>query len=209
MKRFVLPYLLLTACTVSADRKIVCFGDSVTEGYGVSASAAWCSKLSTLPNTKTINLGVGGNSSRDGLARFDDALAQKPDWITIMFGLGDAYDPDEDGIPRISLEEYERNIRAMIKKAKRKNIKVLLMSSNATTDTKYNARLKPYILTIRKIAADCDVSLVENYSAFAEAIIEGVSYFVDYAHPNELGQQKIFEGAVKFFKKQGRKRNAS
>lgn len=205
MKKFIFTLLLLTACTAHADRKIVCFGDSVTQGYGVDFHASWCTRLSHLPGTQSINLGVGGNSSVDGLARFDDALKLSPDWITIMFGLGDAYDPDEDGIPRVSLEVYERNIRTMIKRAKRKRIKVLLMTSNATTDRNYNARLKPYILTVRNIAADCEVPLVENYSAFAEAIIEGVSYFVDYAHPNELGQAKIYEQVVKTLKNRGRR----
>lgn len=200
MKGFLASFLLLTACAVQADTKVVCFGDSVTLGRGMPQGASWCDQLDALPRVRTINLGVGGDTSRDGLARFPEILKHKPDAVIIMFGLNDAYNGGEEGV-RVSLEEYESNIDWMIKKLKKKKIQVVLQTSNCTLSINDNFKLKPYVEAARRLARNHKIPLVENYSPFAEAAMEGLEYYIDAVHPSEAGHYDISKRVNKIFKK--------
>jgi lysophospholipase L1-like esterase len=60
---------------------------------------------------RVVNAGVGGNTSREGLARMDsDVLAHRPDVVLVQFGGNDAT-PEMDR--RVPLDEYARNLAAM------------------------------------------------------------------------------------------------
>lgn len=192
--------LLLTACSAIAEQKrVVCYGDSVTLGRGMPAGASWCDQLDALPNIKTINLGVGGDSTREGLARFSDIFNHKPHGVVIMFGLNDADDREGKG-ERVSLAEYESNLDWMIKKLKAKKIKVALQTSNCTTSTDANFKLKPYILSVRRLARNHKIPVIENYSPSCEAAMEGLEYYIDYLHPSELGHYDIAQRVIKVVK---------
>jgi acyl-CoA thioesterase-1 len=78
--------------------KLVAFGDSVTAGAESTASdltywARWAQQLrSKYPDAtiESVNSGVGGDLSDDGLARLDaGVIAHKPDLVLIAFGLND------------------------------------------------------------------------------------------------------------------------
>lgn len=43
-------------------------------------------------NIRVVNMGINGNTSLDLKARFEsDALALKPDWLSIMVGVNDVW----------------------------------------------------------------------------------------------------------------------
>ena len=75
---------------------IVAFGDSITEGQtGVKPEANWLLKLGKKlgKNIRLYNAGVGGNSAREAMARYErDVLARKPDIVLLEFG-GNNHDP--------------------------------------------------------------------------------------------------------------------
>ena len=75
---------------------IVAFGDSITEGKtGVAPEDNWLLKLGRKlgPQYKLFNAGVGGNSAREAMARYEkDVLACNPDIVLIEFG-GNNHDP--------------------------------------------------------------------------------------------------------------------
>lgn len=185
-KWIVLVMCLLCTGTASAAR-LVCFGDSVTEGYGVAESDKWCTRLGG------INAGVGGNSTLDAVARFQaDVLSRRPDVVTIMFGIGDAS-------YGVSVAEYKKNLRSMVRQLKRRSVRVILMTSNVTMRLWLNALMQDYVRAVRDVARREDVTLVDNYQSFAEILTTGVRYnemLMDEAHPNAYGHEIIFE-AVK------------
>ena len=59
--------------------KIVAFGDSITQGYGVDPEQCWLKYLGKkLGNTfDLINAGVGGNSAREAMARYEKDVLSK------------------------------------------------------------------------------------------------------------------------------------
>ena len=77
--------------------KIVAFGDSITEGLagGITPEQNWLNQLSKKLGSgfELVNAGVGGNSSREAMARYErDVLAHDPDIVLLEFG-GNNHDP--------------------------------------------------------------------------------------------------------------------
>lgn len=100
---------------------IVVFGDSITNASTeMPETQRWPLLLEQALKrkfpTKTIrvvNAGVGGNTSREGLARLEkDVLRHKPDCVVVQFGGNDAT-PEPNR--RVSLDEYRANLDAMRK----------------------------------------------------------------------------------------------
>ena len=67
---------------------------------------------------RVTNSGIGGNTSRDLLQRFDrDVVSLKPDWVSICIGINDVWRQfDSPAIPdeQVSPEEYRSNVEKMI-----------------------------------------------------------------------------------------------
>ena len=67
---------------------------------------------------RVTNSGIGGNTSRDLLQRFDrDVVSLKPDWVSICIGINDVWRQfDSPAIPdeQVSPEEYRFNVEKMI-----------------------------------------------------------------------------------------------
>ena len=105
--------------------KIVCFGDSLTEGsYGGSYFNALVQQM---PEHQLINAGVGGNTVLNLLRRVeDDVLAQAPDGVFVMVGGNDAISSSQPntrsyyrqamGIPDgvVTPEQFEQAYRDLL-----------------------------------------------------------------------------------------------
>jgi len=99
---------------------IVAFGDSITLAVSgnLEERLRWPSLLEAglrerFPglDLRVVNAGVGGNTSREGLARMDaDVLAHAPGIVLVEFGGNDAT-PQSDR--HVTLEEFRANLAAM------------------------------------------------------------------------------------------------
>lgn len=103
--------------TILPDIRIVAFGDSITQALSgeIPEQNRWPFMLGKiLPlavpchQFHVINSGIGGNTSREGLARFEaDVAAHAPDIVLVEFGGNDATDDPDRHVP---LDEYEQNV---------------------------------------------------------------------------------------------------
>lgn len=100
-------------------RMIVAFGDSITLAAAQSPEKKWVNILSQKLNTGSnvqwilINAGVGGNTSREGLARIEkDVLSHRPNVVFVEFGGNDA---TNDMNRHVSLDEFTQNLEKMLK----------------------------------------------------------------------------------------------
>jgi acyl-CoA thioesterase-1 len=118
--------LLLAAMPALAKTpEILAFGDSLTAGLGLSASAAFPAQLqarlkSEGVDVKIVNAGVSGDTTTDGLARLDWALADKPDFVILALGANDALRGIDPKIVRANLDK-------MIDKIQASGAKILLL----------------------------------------------------------------------------------
>lgn len=92
---------------------LVAFGDSITGGYGVSEKDRWTAVLEgSLPGFGIHNAGVNGNTSREGLARFDkDVNPHLPAIVLVIFG---GNDPINDPARKVDMYEFRENIRDIV-----------------------------------------------------------------------------------------------
>ncbi|MBV8775707.1 MAG: arylesterase [Alphaproteobacteria bacterium] len=108
---------------------ILALGDSLTSGYGLPASEAFPARLQAKLqqdgiNVAVANAGVAGDTTTDGLARLDWALADKPDLVILALGANDmlrGIDPDT----------VRANLDRMIGKIEAAGAKVLLLGMQA------------------------------------------------------------------------------
>ena len=70
--------------------KIVCLGDSLTYGFGVSRSNSWTNIVNKETRLEIVNKGINGDTTSGMLARFnEDVVKNSPDIVFIMGGTND------------------------------------------------------------------------------------------------------------------------
>jgi acyl-CoA thioesterase I len=71
-------------------KRIICHGDSLTEGTDIEEAYRWPSLLQNALGTEVINTGIGGDTTAGLLSRFaTDVIPLKPDVVILMGGTND------------------------------------------------------------------------------------------------------------------------
>lgn len=215
---------------VRSGEKIAFMGDSITAG-GAKKNGYITLVMDAL-NKEGLNLtrvaaGKSGNKSNDMLARLDrDIISKKPKWMTLSCGVNDVWHfklrlgkRTFKGVP---LEEYKKNIRAIIEKAQAADIKVMILTSTMIgedPDRELNKNLIPYNEFLREIAKEkkcllADLSkdmhekLKEMPDAAGKARMFGEPKYErsiknkltsDGCHMNSLGNIMMAKGILKAF----------
>jgi acyl-CoA thioesterase-1 len=97
--------------------KIVAFGDSLTAGLGLPATAAFPARLQRALISKglavdVINAGVSGDTSTDGLARLDWSVPDDADAVILELGANDALRGIDPKLTRAALGAILRRLAA-------------------------------------------------------------------------------------------------
>jgi acyl-CoA thioesterase I len=86
---------------------IVAFGDSLVEGVGASKGNDLFTQLGKRIGRPIVNLGVGGNTTADGVARMNAVTKLNPGLVILVLG-------GNDTLRRIPVETTEANLRTLI-----------------------------------------------------------------------------------------------
>lgn len=96
MKRLA-PLLLLVLLVpfARAQKVIVCFGDSLTAGYGAPAGHSYPDYLRQLLDSRgyhyrVLNMGISGDTTKDAVSRLPNVLAAHPTIAVVELGGNDA-----------------------------------------------------------------------------------------------------------------------
>jgi lysophospholipase L1-like esterase len=179
---------------------IVCFGDSVTGLYYHTGGRRTYTDMlgmalrQAFPDAKVtlVNAGVSGNTVQEGLTRIDrDVLAHNPDLVTVMFGLNDML--------KTPLEDYRKDLVALLERCRSVDAEVLLCTPNAITDTSNRSteELLKYCQAMREVAREHQTPLCDTFAAF-EALrkknhLKWRLMMSDALHPNMAGHKYIAE----------------
>jgi len=104
--------------------RIVCFGDSLTAGYGTDPGQAYPDYLQALLDNRgyeyrVVNAGISGNTSKDGVARVDHIVAMKPDIVVVEFG-------GNDGLRGLRIADTRANLDRIVSTLNQSGTKVVL-----------------------------------------------------------------------------------
>jgi acyl-CoA thioesterase-1 len=140
---------------------IVCFGDSLTAGYGADDGQAYPDFLQKDLDAdgyryRVVNEGISGNTTKDGVDRLAEVEAMKPAVVVLEFG-------GNDGLRGFKVQTTRTNLARMIEGLQASGAKVVLAGITLPPDygpdyvnsftanysvlaKKYNVPLLPFLL---------------------------------------------------------------
>ena len=194
--------LLLSGCAKrevknigSKGKNIICFGDSITFGYGVKPGEDYPTDLAALVVHPVINAGIDGDSSPEALQRLEtDVLQRHPLLVIIEFG-------GNDFLRKVPLDVTAGNIRKMVRSIQERG------AMAAIADISAGLFMREYRRALRKVAK-------EEGAIFIPSILSGIvtnpSMKSDFLHPNKQGYKivarRIWRFVDPYLKKNARSR---
>jgi len=176
----------LAATAEQASLTLLCYGDSLTAGYGLPAGGSYPDRLGELlraagRNARIVNAGVSGDTTAGGLARLDWTLAERPHAAILCLGANDA-------LRGLSVERMEANLDAMLARFARQGVPVLLAGMKAPRNLgpQYAAAFEA---VFPRLAA-------KHKTLFYPFLLDGVAAdpalnLADGIHPNAAGAEEI------------------
>ena len=193
------------------SRPIVCFGDSLTYGYGASDGKNYPDFLQRRVNVPVINAGVNGDTTVNALNRINsDVLEKDPQLVIIEFGGNDLFHG-------ITAARIKSNLQAMIRRVNNGSRKIyisnwipetgstdaslflvnILRSANGASSLTQD-QLKKFIVdfnaALQSLSATANVEIVDN---IFEGIYGNTQLMNDPLHPNSQGYEIMADNYFK------------
>jgi acyl-CoA thioesterase I len=116
--------LLVAPVVRAADRVLVCYGDSITAGYGVEDGQSYPDALRALLNAQgyhynVLNRGTSGATTKDAVDDLPAILALHPSVVIVEFG-------GNDGLHGLPLDLSSRNLDQILTSLEAAHVRVLL-----------------------------------------------------------------------------------
>jgi len=186
---------LLTICVITAGlhaaasaRVLVCFGDSITAGYGLDESKSYPAALGRILtsrgyNYQVVNQGVSGNTTKDAVARVSSIVALHPDVAVVEFG-------GNDGLRGLPLDTTRRNLDSVLTMLQAAKIRVLLVG--ITLPPNYGAEyIQNFNAIYRDAAAKHHLPLMPMLYDNIYTVPDTIQ--ADGIHPTAKGSELIAE----------------
>ncbi len=182
------PAAPATAPPAAADARpaIVCFGDSITAGFGLDSGQSFPDLLQQDLDRRglayrVLNLGVSGDTTQDGLARVPIAVAEKPAIVILELG-------GNDGLRGIPLSITQANLAQMIEAFQAAGARVVLAGMSLPPNYG-QAFIQKFEAIYKDLAAKYKVTLIPF-------LLEGVGAHDEFMqrdgiHPNAAGARKV------------------
>lgn len=167
---------------------ILCFGDSLTAGFGVASRESYPSLLQERLRAKgydykVVNAGVSGDTTAGGLSRLAWSLRSKPVLAVVSLGAN-------DGFRGLDPQQMEQNLRAIIHKLQQAKVQVVLAGM----------RLPPNYgrETVRRFEEVFPRLAEQEKLPFVPFLLAGVAgdaglNLDDGIHPNGLGYRVVLD----------------
>jgi acyl-CoA thioesterase-1 len=172
----------------NAQMVMVVLGDSLSAGYGLTIEQALPAQLALIFNegnigVRVINAGVSGDTSANGLARYDWSVGSaKPDILVIALGANDY-------LMGLSSASAQKNLASIIEKAKAENLTVILAGLQPRSKTQINARDQAFANIYEDLAQIYNVPL---YPALLKSVRSKPDLLqADGLHPTAAGVELV------------------
>jgi len=160
----------------SRGKNIICFGDSITFGYGASPGEDYPSALAKSLEIPVINAGIDGDTSTEALQRIDsDVLNRNPLLVIIEFG-------GNDFLRKVPMEITINNIKQMVERIQVKGAMV------AIADISAGMFFSEYRKAFQTLAREKQAMFIPH---ILSGIITTPSMKSDFLHPNANGYKMV------------------
>lgn len=155
---------------------VICFGDSLTFGYGAGNGEDYPSALRKMVKFPVINAGVDGDTTFAALKRLEnDVLVKNPRLVIVEFC-------GNDFLKKISKEDTVKNLRIIIDRIQDKGAMVALVDISA------GMFFMEYRKAFKSLAVEKKVIFIP---VVLNRIITNPAMKSDFFHPNARGYQVI------------------
>ena len=185
--------------TKTEKKVILCFGNSLTAGYGLDDERTWWTSLlqeridSLDLEYSVVNAGLSGEATSEGTQRIGWVLNQSVDIFILELGANDM-------LRGLAAENTKNNLEEIIKKVKAKNedIKIVIAGMLAPPNMGKDYE-KAFNGAFSSLAKEYNASLIPFF-------LEGVALnpdlnLPDGKHPNADGQKIVLENVWKALEK--------
>jgi acyl-CoA thioesterase-1 len=165
---------------------LVCYGDSITAGYGLAAGQSYPDALQRdLDRSgfhfRVLNQGTSGATTKDAVAGVHAILALHPLIVVVEFG-------GNDGLRGLPLEQTRRNLDALLTELQNAHIRILL--AGITLPPNYGGE---YIQQFEQIYRD---QAARHHTAIVPMLYKGLvnvpgTIQPDGIHPTAKGSEII------------------
>ena len=177
--------------TIDKPIKIIAYGDSLTEGFGLSKEYSYPSILEKslvekgYKNIKVLNYGISGDTTENALNRIQPVLDEKPDIVILTIGANDM-------LRRQDLGQMKDNIRKIMSKLKENNTEVILSYMKAPFITgKYGKEFEGVYFVLQSEFKS------HHINSFMDGVWGESEYLLlDQLHPNKEGYEIIVKENV-------------
>jgi acyl-CoA thioesterase-1 len=189
--RFLVSLCLLigTSPLLAANRpQIICYGDSITAGYGLNPGQAYPEALQRDLDQRgysysVSNMGTSGATTKDAVANVGSVVRAHPSVVIVEFG-------GNDGLRGLPLEQTRKNLDAVLTVLDGAHIKVLL--AGITLPPNYG---QDYIAAFDQVFRDM---AAKHHTAFVPMIYKDLvkapgTIQGDGIHPTAKGSDIIAE----------------
>ena len=177
---------MLISCSNNNSIKInsiVCFGDSLTQGFGATGEQTYPYFLQRFTDVPVINKGINGNTSKNGLNRIDDILQFKNSLVIVEFGANDFFQ-------QIPISETKKNMETIVDKLKQNNNIVALVSVE-------DRQLNQLHNMLKSLAKEKNVLFING---ILNEFWDDRKLFSDEVHPNSNGYKLVADKIYKNIK---------
>lgn len=165
---------------------IVCFGDSITAGYGVTPGKAYPDDLQSALDAhsyhyRVVNAGISGNTTKDGVDRLPSVLRLHPAVVLVEFG-------GNDGLRGIPITDTRRNLDIIVSTLLRAGSKVVLLG--ITLPPNYGPDyIQQFNATFPLIAGRYHIPVIPNIYKDVYEVPDAIQ--PDGVHPTAEGAQML------------------
>lgn len=156
---------------------IICYGESITYGYGVNPADAYPLALAKMTSIPVINAGIDGDTSSEALKRIDnDVLDREPLLVVIQFA-------GNDFLRKVPKEITIENVRQMIEKIQARGAMVAIVDISVG-----GVLFKDYYLAFDELSRRYGAIFIPHV---LNGIVTNSRLKSDFMHPNADGYKII------------------
>lgn len=203
---------------IGDGQRVVFIGDSITDcgrrgdaapfgsGY-VKAAIDLVTARYPERRIQYVNTGIGGNTVADLHGRWDeDALAHRPDWLSVKIGINDLHRSLDNTPQAIPPDRYEALFREILTRARQESSARLILIDpfyiSTATDGREGEvlqRLRDYLEVVHRLATEFTAIHVRTHEVFQEQLRyrPASDFCPEPVHPNLSGHVVIAHALLK------------